>query len=267
MEEKDEFSDILLEQDSGSKSSKFKKITLVVGIFILIFLIVLLVMKFLNKPETANDGSKLVIEPEKTVVETPETEKKDDPMFKQVPIVQEDSKKDNFDELVKKLKEKENKRAQEALEESKKVEQVVPEAEPVKEVKQEVKQVPITEVKSITKPKVTKPKKPKPTPVRKITPKPKKIPSIPSPKASASSSIPSGIYIQVSASSKSKPDARFIAKLKAKGYPYQLFRTTVKGTKYLKVLVGPYSTSTEARAKMVGVKKDLNPKAFVFRVK
>lgn len=245
MEEKDEFSDILLEQESDKKASKFKKIALFVAIFILIFIVVLVVMKLLNPSEDSATKPQNI--PQEDV--KPATQTKDDPLFKQVPIIKENDKKESFDELVKKLREKELKKERE-------------------------KRAQLDKKPSVNEPKIVPIKKieAKPTKVvkkqsQKVTPKKvdkKTIPTIPLPKGVASSG---NIYIQVLATSKSKPDAKFISKVKSKNYPYKLHKTTINGKPYLKVLVGPYKNRQSAKNALDKVRKDLNPKAFLFSMK
>lgn len=257
MEEKNEFSDILLERESEAKASKFKKIALIAAVFILIFLSVLIIMKIINKPEKQDDSSRLAIQPKTTTQQTDES--KSDPLFKQVPIIEQDSKKESFEEMVKKLKEKESKRAQEQTQEV------------AKREKQESKEtiVPIIETKQETPVKVVKPvKKEKPKEIKKAQPKETKktIPTIPSPKQSTNKSVVKGTYIQVTATSKAQPDKKYLASLKSKGYTYHLYNTSVKNKKYIKILVGPYANLKEARNELAKVKKELSKNAFIFKV-
>lgn len=269
MEEKDEFSDILLERDSENKASKLKKIMFIVGIFVFLFIVVLLVMRFFYK---SDNSSRIVLPPENKPVKV-EKKAKEDPLFKQVPIIEEDSKKESFEEMVKKLKEKESKKTQEAKD--KKVPANNTKDSDLKPVEMKVNPTPIKEVKIIKKPKVAKkteiPKvkvkqeKPKKQQKSKIDFKPTKpIPTIPTPSTGGKAK---GIYIQVLATSKNSADRKFITKLKAKNYNYTPYETTVKGKRYLKILVGPYSSQKDARGALPKVKKDLNPKAFIFNIK
>lgn len=257
MEEKNEFSDILLERESEAKASKFKKIALIVAVFVLIFLSVLIIMKIVNKPDKQNDNSRLTIQPKTTT--KPIVEATNDPLFKQVPIIEEDSKKESFEEMVKKLKEKESKRAQEQK------------AQSEKKVLQEPKEtiVPIIETKKEAPIKVVKPATKAPSkPIKKPQQKKqtKTIPTIPSPKSTTNNSIAKGTYIQVTATSKSKPDSKYLTSLKAKGYSYHLYKTTVKNKPFIKILVGPYKNSKDAQNNLAKVKKELSKNAFVFRV-
>ena len=75
-----------------------------------------------------------------------------------------------------------------------------------------------------------------------------------------------GNYIQVLATADFKPDADYIKKLKSKGYSYTLYKTTVKGREYVKVLVGPFD-ETKLNSEMPNIRATINKDAFVFRVK
>lgn len=262
MEEKDEFSDILLERESEAKASKFKKIALIAAVFILIFLSVLIVMKIVNKPDKLDDSSRLTIGPKVTTEPTQEV--KSDPLFEQVPIIEENSNKESFEEMVKKLKEKESKRIEQQKiiaqkDEQKPKETIVPIVE-TKDKTPTKKEAPVKIVKPT---KVEQPKKTVKTQPKKP---PKSIPTIPAPKKTAKSSVAKGIYIQVNATSKLKPDQKYLNSLKSKGYEYHLYNTTVKNKKFIKILVGPYKSTQEANKNLPKIKKELNKSAFIFRV-
>ncbi len=291
MEEKDEFSDIILERDSDNKASKLKKLILIVSFFVLLFIIVLVVMKFVYNSQDVED-TRIALPPvEKT---PPVKQEEKDPLFKQVPIIEENEKKESFEEMVKKLKEKESKRVQEqipeikAAVEPKNTDEPKPKKEPMKEVKivnatkkptetevkiKEVKPKEVDPVIKEVKPKKEQKTKSTDTKTRKSTFIPKipevktKTPPKITPKIAPKSNVSSGIYIQVLATSNLTPDKVFVDKLKSKNYTYRLYTTSVKGKKYLKILVGPYGSEQEARKVLQKVKADLNPKAFVFHMK
>ncbi len=293
MEEKDEFSEIILQRQNDNKASKIKKIILAVSFFILLFIILLLVMKFIYKPDEVNESKVPLLDKEvvNKIDVSPET---DDSLYKEVPIIEEKEKKESFDEMVRKIRERENSKAtltkeKEANEKQTKEVKSIPnissvllenDDDVIKEVKviqnstpqkPEVKHV----VKTIIKKQIAK-KPVKPVTIKPVKPEKAKevkktkieIPVFPKnigkPIASQATS---GVYIQVLATSVIKPDNSFLNKIKAKNYPYRVYNTVVKDKKYLKILVGPYSNTQEARVALVKVKKDLNPKAFLFFVK
>lgn len=234
MEDKNELSDILLDKDEN-KSMKAKRILVIAAVIIVLFLIVLVVMRLLNKPDERMDSEKLILPPSpmQKVVET----KKEDDLFKQVPIIEEEDKKESFEEMVKSLKAKEIKK-QEAIE--------MPAEVPEKVVEQ------------------TKPEIEKVIPIRK---EPKVAEPIKTTKTVADTSATAGFYIQVGATSRLTPSKKFLAKLATKNYSYRLLPMEVKGKKVTKILVGPYPSSAAARAVLGDVKSSINKDAFIFRVK
>jgi len=239
MEEKNELSDIVLEKDDN-KSMKAKRILIIVALLIVLFLVVLVVMKVVNKPtQQQNSNTKLILPPnpiQKTV-----EPKKEDELFKQVPIVEEEDKKESFEEMVKSLKAKE----------IQKQENLQPKIEETTKV--------LKTIKTQKKPKVaTPPKKTKPiTKTKKTKPTTK----------STNGLATTGVYVQVGATSRLTPDKKFLAKLSSKSYEYRLLPIDVKGTKVTKILVGPYANSTAARAVLADIKSNINKDAFIYRVK
>lgn len=106
--------------------------------------------------------------------------------------------------------------------------------------------------------------------VKKQTPKTQKQESknqTPAQKNNATqTTLQKGSYIQVLATADFKPDADYIKKLKSKGYSYTLYKTTVKGREYVKVLVGPFDEA-KLNSEMPNIRATINKDAFVFRVK
>lgn len=238
MEDKNELSDIVLEKDDN-KSMKAKRILIIVALMIVVFLVVLVVMRVVNKPSEQNNTAKLILPPNPTQ-KTVEPKKEDD-LFKQVPIVEEEDKKESFEEMVKSLKAKE----------IQKQENLNPQIEDTKKVIERVKVQ--EKPKKITPPKIKKPV------VKSIQ---EKLPSNPS-----NSLATTGVYIQVGATSRLTPDKKFLAKLASKSYEYRLLPIDVKGTKVTKILIGPYANSTAAKAVLSDIKSSINKDAFIYRVK
>ncbi len=238
MEDKNELSDIVLEKNDN-KSMKTKRILVIVALLIVVFLVVLVVMRVVNKPAEKNNTTKLILPPNPT--EKVAEVKKEDDLFKQVPIIQEEDKKESFEEMVKSLKEKEIQ-------------------------KQEDLKPKVTETKKIIKTVQTK-EKPKVVKTQKRT-KPiiplKKRKNV---KKSNNHLATVGVYVQVGATSRLTPDKKFLAKLASKKYEYKLLPIDVKGTKVTKILIGPYTNGTEARTVLADIKSSINKNAFIYRVK
>ncbi len=245
MEDKNELSDIILEKDS-SAVLKTKRVLIIVAVLILLFLIVLVGMKLINKEPAQNVQKRdltLPPEPKNVVVK----DKKDDELFKQVPIIEEKNGKDkeNFEEMVKSLKEKEIKKEKII---DKDVKQEVK-----KEVEQEVKKVVKKEVEPVVKESVRRVKK-------AVTPKVKNS-------ATTKSGAQKGVYIQVGATSRLSPDKKYLNKIKRAGYDYALLPIVVNGKKVTKILVGPFNSTKDAKNHISKVKKEINKDAFIYRVK
>jgi len=235
MEDRNELSDIILEKDS-IKSIKAKRILIIVALLIVIFLVVLVAMRVINKPDTSSDRTNLILPPqpiEKTV-----EPQKDENLFKQIPIVEVEEKKESFEEMVKSLKDKEIQKQENRTEDIEKIVEKI-----------EVKELPKIDI---------------PLVVQKPTPLPKKVAPI---KSKSDNIATTGIYIQVGATTRLTPDKKFLAKLASKGYEHKLLPKNVKGKKVTKILIGPFANSTVAGVELEKVKSSIKKDAFIFRVK
>ncbi|AHJ12020.1 SPOR domain-containing protein [Sulfurospirillum multivorans] len=240
MENRNELSDIVLEK-GDTKTLKMKRILILVAFLILVFLVALASMKVANKDE-GKDTSKLILPPEPTQ----ETQiPKDDQLFKQVPIIEENPKKESFEDMIKTLKEKEAQKQEEAKgTEAKPKESATTSATPpVKET--------LPKVKEETKKEATKTQ-----PLLRST----EISDTPSGSANA------GIYVQVGAVA-TTPDAKQLSDIKSKGFEYKLYPTVVNGNKVTKILIGPYAKSSDAESALVLIRSSVNKNAFIYRVK
>jgi len=233
MEYKNELSDIILEK-YDNKSIKSKRILVIVALLIVVFLVVLVVMKAINKPIEKQDNTKLVLLLNSTEKKIEDLKKEDD-IFKQIPIVEED-KKESFEEMVKSLKE------------TKKQDDIKP-------IAKKVATTPIIKEKpkTIKIPKVTK-----------LTTKPKKK----SIKSSIDNTLATtGVYVQVGATSRLAPDKKFLALLASKNYRHKLLPIDIKGKRVTKILIGPYPNSTVAKSVLYDIKSNINKDAFIYKVK
>jgi len=86
-------------------------------------------------------------------------------------------------------------------------------------------------------------------------------------KVNSNSSKINGYYIQVGAFSK-KPNAKLLNKLTNSNLNYRLHTMTIKGKRYIKLLVGPYESYSSAKKQLSKVRKiSKNNKAYVSRFK
>ena len=307
--EYNELRDIMLDNNEDKKSKNVKRILILVAVFVIIFLGVLIVMKFLNSPETndqvSQTDSRLVLPPEPdntrsipqqvSVPTSPPSEpapqiaqtkvppvappppsepqaQQPNPTFEQVPIVSENKGQDSFEDMVKALKEKEDKRQQDtgaaapAPTEPSTIQGALkqndaPNAQPI-EPKAEPKQH-VNVVKQ-KEPKQEKAAKQPKNDAAKEKPA-KQKPAKQAPTANGGEAH-SGSYIQVFAVKHFNEKAPELGKLKAAGYAYKLYRTNVNGNEIIKVLVGPYS-GEQLKSELAKIKQSAAPNAFIVNIK
>ena len=296
--ENEELKDILLEKDDEAKGAKLKKLLMFIAALVILFLIIIVAMKLINSSDSAqaqNEAdSRLVLppvpaeQPVDTQVPAQDTnsdvKKGDTQLFEQVPIVPENKQQDDFEDMIKKLKDKEGAKSAPKTEEPKevvkavehpteapkkaetKVEAPAKKAETKSEAKAEKKaeaKPAKTEAKAEKKAETKAEKKPE-TKVEKKAEAPAKAEKVEK-KAEApakAESVAKGSYVQVFATSKFNPNADYMKKIAAKGYSYK----TIKAGELTKILVGPFDEKGLQKA-VNDIRKDVNKDAFVFRAK
>ena len=296
--ENEELKDILLEKDDEAKGAKLKKLLMFIAALVILFLIIIVAMKLINSGDSTqaqNEAdSRLVLppvpaeQPVDTQVPAQDTnsdvKKGDTQLFEQVPIVPENKQQDDFEDMIKKLKDKEGAKSAPKTEEPKevvkavekpaeapkkaeaKVEAPAKKAETKSEAKAEKKpeaKPAKTEAKAEKKAETKAEKKPE-TKVEKKVEAPAKAEKAEK-KAEApakAESVAKGSYVQVFATSKFNPNADYMKKIAAKGYSYK----TIKAGELTKILVGPFDEKGLQKA-VNDIRKDVNKDAFVFRAK
>ena len=296
--ENEELKDILLEKDDEAKGAKLKKLLMFIAALVILFLIIIVAMKLINSSDSTqaqNEAdSRLVLppvpaeQPVDTQVPAQDTnsdvKKGDTQLFEQVPIVPENKQQDDFEDMIKKLKDKEGAKSAPKTEEPKevvkavehpaetpkkaetKVEAPAKKAETKSEAKAEKKveaKPAKTEAKTEKKAETKAEKKPE-TKVEKKAETPAKAEKAEK-KAEApakAESVAKGSYVQVFATSKFNPNADYMKKIAAKGYSYK----TIKAGELTKILVGPFDEKGLQKA-VNDIRKDVNKDAFVFRAK
>ena len=299
--ENEELKDILLEKDDEAKGAKLKKLLMFIAALVILFLIIIVAMKLVNSNDSAQSqneaDSRLVLppvpaeQPVDTQVPAQDTnsdvKKGDTQLFEQVPIVPENKQQDDFEDMIKKLKDKEGAKSAPKTEEPKEVVKAVehpteapkkaetkveapakkaetkseakadkkPETKPAKtEVKTEKK----AETKAEKKPETKVEKKAEaPAKAEKAEKAEKKVEA-----PAKAESVAKGSYVQVFATSKFNPNADYMKKIAAKGYSYK----TIKAGELTKILVGPFDEKGLQKA-VNDIRKDVNKDAFVFRAK
>lgn len=308
--EYNELRDIMLDNNEDKKSKSVKRILVLVAVFVIIFLAVLIAMKFLNSSETnaqiAQPDSRMTLPPEpdntrnipqQVNVPTPEQVAQAQPQpqpeptqplvqepqqnnFEQVPIVPENKGQDSFEDMVKSLKEKEDKKQQEVQAGDPATPPTEPAtiqgalkqndapgaqpSEPKAESKQHANVVKTKEQKQKEAKNEKVAKQPKATDAHKEKVA-KQKPTKQTP-ASGGDEAHSGSYIQVFAVKHFNEKAPELGKLKAAGYAYKLYRTNVNGDEIIKVLVGPYS-GAQLKSELAKIKQNAAPNAFIVNIK
>ena len=284
--ENEELKDILLEKDDEAKGAKLKKLLMFIAALVILFLIIIVAMKLINSGDSTqaqNEAdSRLVLppvpaeQPVDTQVPAQDTnsdvKKGDTQLFEQVPIVPENKQQDDFEDMIKKLKDKEGAKSAPKTEEPKEVVKAVEHpAETPKKAETKV-EAPAkkaeakpakTEAKAEKKAETKAEKKPE-TKVEKKAETPAKTEKVEK-KAEApakAESVAKGSYVQVFATSKFNPNADYMKKIAAKGYSYK----TIKAGELTKILVGPFDEKGLQKA-VNDIRKDVNKDAFVFRAK
>ena len=296
--ENEELKDILLEKDDEAKGAKLKKLLMFIAALVILFLIIIVAMKLVNSNDSAQSqneaDSRLVLppvpaeQPVDTQVPAQDTnsdvKKGDTQLFEQVPIVPENKQQDDFEDMIKKLKDKEGAKSAPKTEEPKevvkavehpaeapkkaeaKIEAPAKKAETKSEAKAEKKaetKPAKTEAKTEKKAETKTEKKPE-TKVEKKAEAPAKAEKVEK-KAETpakAESVAKGSYVQVFATSKFNPNADYMKKIAAKGYSYK----TIKAGELTKILVGPFDEKGLQKA-VNDIRKDVNKDAFVFRAK
>ena len=296
--ENEELKDILLEKDDEAKGAKLKKLLMFIAALVILFLIIIVAMKLVNSNDSVQSqneaDSRLVLppvpaeQPVDTQVPAQDTnsdvKKGDTQLFEQVPIVPENKQQDDFEDMIKKLKDKEGAKSAPKTEEPKeivkavehpaetpkkaetKVEAPAKKAETKSEAKAEKKseaKPAKTEAKTEKKAETKAEKKPE-AKVEKKAEAPAKAEKVEK-KAEApakAESVAKGSYVQVFATSKFNPNADYMKKIAAKGYSYK----TIKAGELTKILVGPFDEKGLQKA-VNDIRKDVNKDAFVFRAK
>lgn len=296
--ENEELKDILLEKDDEAKGAKLKKLLMFIAALVILFLIIIVAMKLINSGDSTqaqNEAdSRLVLppvpaeQPVDTQVPVQDTnsdvKKGDTQLFEQVPIVPENKQQDDFEDMIKKLKDKEGAKSAPKTEEPKEVVKAV--EHPTEAPKKAEAKVEAPAKKAETKSEAKVEKKPEAKPAKTEAKTEKKAETKPEKKPEAkvekkaetpakaekvekkaeapakAESIAKGSYVQVFATSKFNPNADYMKKIAAKGYSYK----TIKAGELTKILVGPFDEKGLQKA-VNDIRKDVNKDAFVFRAK
>ncbi len=225
MEEKQDDLDNLIIQ--SQKPSGLKKILLAAAILLLVLILIILVTKSLIEDE--NRPSSSVILPPEPVTQPSEPAK--EPLFKQVPIEEENGSEKRIEQAIERLKQNAPKEVQHTEKEAPKAAKKYAKPETPKQVTEK------EQTKAAAA--VTKEEKPK------------------------TSETAGKYFIQVGAFFRYPPDKKFLDSIKKENLNYIIVEGTKSGKPYKKVLVGPYQSRSAAKKDLDRVKKRINQNAYI----
>lgn len=246
-----ELGDIMLNgasNNSGQSNETNKRKYLILGlVLIILFLLTIVIIRLLNSP---SDDESFSNSQEQT---------KEEKSLENDSIEQQYQK--IIDEKLKNIKEQTNQTQEVDTQDSelnidsieqkeKKVEEETakPDVFGIKEKQEAKKEV----VKQVTKPVVKKQEVKKQETTKTV-------------KKQISTSKPKGTFVQVGAFSK-QPAKKYLEKIEKNGFNYTIYKVTVNGKVYNKVLVGPYKNRANAEENMSIIKRKLNiSSAFILR--
>lgn len=240
IQEEREYSDIMLGQGKSNAQNKKKYLILGLGLIIL-FLLTIIIIRLLTDDSSTNDTfTKEQTETNQTTTENSNIEEQ----YQKI-----------INEKLKNIKEENEKgaAAEEKVDEKLNLEKIEQ-----KEIVEE------PAVKEDVKPDVFEVKKDEPVyvaPKKVATPEPVVKKVEPAKKAETTTSNittdPKGTFIQVGAFS-NMPNAKYLNNITSKGFSYTIYKVTINGKLFHKVLIGPYNSRGSAKLATDDVKKKLN---------
>lgn len=265
-DKKNEFDDIILEKNN--KNEKIKKILLRIIALVILFLVVMIVMRLINGDEASEDS---IIPSEPTTQTSIES---NEVGFENMPIVENDLE-DQFDLLKRQI--------QGDVNESNSSIEAVPNLPIQNAIEDNLTQAKETQPPSLeqdessktqppvpdTQSSLQKPEKAKPIQKSVVNAKPsdakelfKDIDTVPL----HASGLPLGLYVQIFSVNNLDQKSKELATVKAKGYDYKLYKTSVGGKEITKVLIGPFAKNDIA-SKLAKIREEIAKDAFSFELK
>ena len=262
--------DIVLEK--YEKKEKLKKIALISGSILVIFLIVIFIVKLVTDNSSAPQDTLVEEQITQEIDKQTQSQNNENPTEnpeesskynEEVPVINEEAGSDNeLNSVIQEVMKKEQTLAQN---ESKQA--LTPKNIPATSAaKEKTKPKHIAKKSEATKQKAAKKSKNtqnKPNKSQKVAttipvhkPKPKAV----------KTAVTGHYYIQVGAFLKYDPDKRFLNKIKSHGYRYKIKEFEKNGMKIKRVYIGPFSDRASARQALVSIKKTIASGAFIVRL-
>lgn len=273
----DGLQDLMLNEHESNKNTNFKRLLTIIAAFFILFLIIIAIIGIFNgndenEAQNTQSQSRLALPPiqaqqdkanldnSQNQAKQSNTAKDNESLFEQVPIVAENKADEDFESMIKRLKEQESQKTNEPVQQqlpTKKIDEPKPIQNQQTSKTEHIKQAPTQESKKQENPKqniqkqVSHSKEQKPQ-AKQNTP----------PKQQNASSLQKGAYVQVAAVSKINPDSSYLKKITAKGHKYHL----LKVGSAIKILVGPFKEN-ELKSALSEIRNEIAKEAFTYRVK
>lgn len=246
IQEEQEYSDIMLGKTASSNEVNKKKYLILGLILVILFLLTIIIIRLLTNDSVENDSFSKNSEAT--------TQK----------VLENDSIEEQYQKIInEKLKNIKEEKAKEALIEEKideklNLEQIEKEEKVIKtqEVKPDVFEIKKEEPKEVVQPPVVKKVEP---PKQEVKIEPKKTPKkVYQPKEESTiTTKPSGTFVQIGAFSK-MPNKNYLDNITRQGFKYSIYKVSINGKMFHKVLIGPYNSRGQARLATDDIKKKLN---------
>lgn len=227
-----ELGDILLQNSAKNDPKENKKKYIILGVaLVLLFVITIVIIRLIT-----SDGANDVKFQEQSTLEQDKALNDEKIQQEYQQILNDKLKKVNENSVVEVPKE-----TQEDLKQLQEQEEALPAQEeqqpnPLNIIKEEPVAEPVKTETPVAKPVIKK----EPVPV----------------KTSPSTTTTKGVYIQIGAFSKT-PSDKYLSEITSKGYNFKLHKMNVQGKELVKVLVGPYSSRTQAQENLNSVRTTL----------
>lgn len=230
MDDKNELSDIVL--NKGGSSNSNKKIILAIATLGVVLIIVVMLMNSINSSGTKN-LPQAVLPPEPNAKAVTDKELEKEPLFEDVPVVEESNEDSDLDNIAKKLKKESD------------TEDVTAAAKP-----------------TVEKPKIIRQKEPEAVEPAKVHPKVQTVTQTAQKTSRPKALHHVAYYIQVGSFSKYKPNKKFLNSITSLGYSYSYHKVNNLN----KVLVGPFSTRKEANRAKARLRSKVERGAFLVKL-
>lgn len=276
-----ELNNILLE-DAEEPVSNSKKALMIGAALVVVFFVAIGIIRALSGGDDKNSNANMILPPE------PAKKVDENPVFEKVPVKDTAQMDEKFDKIIKEIKEKtepENGKGgtpntpttvthtdvsslPNATDQKGFVKSESRGFAPVDDQQVEEKKPIPTQPKFNQQPKTTvqRDEAPRAEPQRTVQ-KPTAEKEVGVVDVIGDDSVKDGYYIQVGAFYSLEPSQKLLSSIKDGGFKYTVFKTKVNSKDITKVIIGPYNSKNEAKDKLEPVREQINPSAYILKVR